>query len=235
MKYQILLLPALIVFFISCSKDKNQIILENDIDGQVLFEEIYFGNNPNTKLSQLQDFIRLKSGLGQEELAEVKEMEQIILANMQILDERFFDDFNTNIRSGNHFQVQKALDYGGILLEKAMLSSPEIAGKVVLGKELASKIDIETFTRDDGTLDSEALNDFVRENHEEYAACGPTFCVAAVYLAIAISVAVFINYAGAINVYLEAFVFGPEHIAILPNSQSQLQRELMIDDIVNLL
>ncbi len=234
-----IILSLLIGFlFFSCSEEETTPNNTTQNNQKELFQELFFGNNPNTKLSHVKDLSTMKSGLKSDQLAEVNRIEKVILDNIETIDEDFFSRFNKGITSGNHLTIQKTLADGGQILEKGLLNTSEIAEEVMLGKELADKIDINDFKKPNGELDSVALNDYISKNYPEFVICGPTFCVAAVYLAVAVSVAAAVNYAGAVNVYIWFNAFrwtnGPSRQLDQSLTESKLQEEMLIDEIARL-
>ncbi|WP_340067165.1 hypothetical protein [Ascidiimonas aurantiaca] len=256
MKSRILLFLGISAMLLSCSRDDEQtdanltdgvnftgsqqvsaIERRLSLDEKSLFKEIFFGRAATSELSHVNDLIAVKSNLEESEIAEVNRVENLILSNIDGLDSSFFASFNANITSGDHLLVQQTLKDGGVMLEKALLSTPEIAEEVMLGKELAEKINIQDFTNADGTLNQARLNEHINSRHQEFAAlCGPTFCFAAVVIVVAQTVAAAVNYAGAVNVYVWFNVFrwvnGPKKQAQEVLAESELQEEIMIDEIV---
>ena len=256
MKSKILLFFGVFAMLLSCTRDDERIdnlpsdgvnftssqqvsAVERRLssDQKSLFKEIFFGRVATSRLSHVNDLMAVKNNLEAEEIAEVNRVEDLILSNIDKLDKSFFTSFNANITSGDHLLVQQTLKDGGVMLEKALLSTPEIAEEVMLGKELAEKINIQDFTNADGTLNEARLNEHINSQHQEFAAlCGPTFCFAAVVIVVAQTVAAAVNYAGAVNVYVWFNVFrwvnGPKKQAQEALVESELQEEIMINEIV---
>jgi hypothetical protein len=196
-------LAAMVIF--ACSRDDNdqELLTQTAEQPETIFKEVYFGSVKNPTLSHAQDMAAMRETLNEEQLVQLSELEEVILENIKELEPTFFERFNASMQSGDQNEISAALVEGGETFERALLATPEIAEEVMLGKQLAEKINIDEFVNADGVLDQDALHKYVETNFaEEVALISPTFIFAAVYVVAALSVAVAVNYAGAVNVWL---------------------------------
>ncbi|WP_340201090.1 hypothetical protein [Ascidiimonas sp. W6] len=227
---------AMVVF--ACSKDDNDqaLIDQTSERPEAIFQEVYFGSTETPTLSHARDMAAMRETLNEEQLAQLADLEGVIMENIKELEPGFFDRFNASMQSGDQNEISAALKEGGEVFERALLATPEIAEEVMLGKELAAKINIDEFVTEEGVLDQDKLHKYVEQNFaEEVALISPTFIFAAVYVVAAVSVAVAVNYAGAVNVWIwfNAFkwVNGPSKSVQPTPVDSELQYEMLVNEI----
>lgn len=199
---------------------------------------MFFGDVQKSSLSYVNDLISIRGKFSDQQLEEVKFIESQLISTIEKHSPTYFDEFYSQISSKNHLQIEEALENGTSKMKEAILNSPELAEYFLLGEKLAAEIDIAKFTNSKGTVNIEALTAFAKEElstMQEELICGPTFCVAAVYIAVAISVAAVVNYAGGVNVSLW-FNVATEVNAVNGvqgggSLKSELTKDIFIDEI----
>lgn len=231
-----LLFMTVIVLFFSCNQYDNDIEPTRD-NNKSFYKEIFFGSVKSSKLNHVKEMIASRSSTQKSTANEMERMETILTDKIEELNPDFFTEFNSKIQSGDHILIEQALNEGGAMLEQSLYSTPELAEELLLGEKIANEIDINDYINQDGTLDAEALKDYIELNYQdELAIISPTFIFAAVYVVAAVSVAAAVNYAGAVNVYVWfnawKWTNGPKKVVgkISP-AGSSLQLEMLINEI----
>ena len=229
-------LTAMVAFACSSDNSDQELLTQTAEKPEAIFQEVYFGSVANPTLSHAQDMAAMRETLDEQQLAQLSDMETVILENIKTLEPTFFNRFNASMQSGDENEISEALKEGGEIFERALLATPEMAEEVMLGKDLAEQIKIDDFVDDKGVLDQDALHRYVETNFaEQVAIISPTFIFAAAYVVAAVSVAVAVNYAGAVNVWIwfNAFrwVNGPRKAAQPTPVDSQLQYEILVNEV----
>ncbi len=234
------LLLIFVVFSSSCNNvdDAQRLIeIKSNETGRSLFKELFFGDVATSSLSYVKDLSSMRNKLPENELQKVRLIEASILKTIELNYPYFFEEFYEKITSGNHLFIEEALENETQKIRDSVLSSPDLAKKILLREKLASEIDLAKLSDVNGRLDLEMLNKYLEEEGliTEPMACGPTFCVLGVYIVGGISVALAVNYALAVNIYVW-FNFATEVNAIngiqsVDGFNSQLSKEIFINEI----
>jgi|GEM_PF-3535375 len=236
------LFSAVIVVLYSCSQYQTRI--ENEVqvnnDEKYLYKEIFFGSAEESKLTHTKDLIAIRQEMSDETVKDLEEIEAVLTGAIEKINPGFYEEFNRNIRSGDHILIEQALEQGGQMLEKSLYATPELAEKVLLGEKIAKEVDINKFVKDDGTVDALALNKYIEDNYrEDLLLVSPAFIALAAFVVVAISVAVAVNYAAAMNIYAAINAWTKvnvppkksQHSSKVAPAESNLQLEMLINDI----
>ncbi len=191
-----------LILFASCSQYNNVESSSNkSLTGKQLFNEIYFGSSNNLNLDYVEK-MQYYYSLNKIDSSKIKPDLDKIVNKIEELNPSFFENFKTNLNSKDLYLIDDELKKGSKVMKSAILKIPEMRDALLLGEKLAKEVNIEQFINGDGDINFKSLNNYLSENYgEEVAACGPTFCVAAVYLVVVQSAAAALNVAAFVFCY----------------------------------
>lgn len=240
--------------FYSCQEDTKLIDLDgNEINlksqtltGKEIFKGIYFlsGELPEIISSlDVESFEQYFSQLSDSEMVEYIEFQEHIVNTIETNNSTFFDDFFNKMTSGNHFQIQEALDQSKFEYQMALFSIPEFAE--VAERLEDADLEYEDFLDAEGVFDSALFESTLSLLLEDVLIDGEKFGIVLAVVLILGAVVVVAIAAGAVvaigavaGVYLAA-VAG-EVVAIITQfhvgwrqleTQDLLKIEVFIDEI----
>lgn len=254
----------LLSLFAACEKnesnfktnEESRLEIVNALSGQDIFRAVYFYEGPAVELIpsiDLEFFNKIYDTFNAEEIKEYEDFKSEIIETIDTLSADFFDFFEKEMTSGDHFRIVKAMDRSMFEYHKAILSIDEYA-KIV---ENIDPVDLryENFLDEEGNFDRMALQDRIEEelgedfflnlpNVSNKGACIILGIVVVVYVgaavAVVVGVAAAIVVAGAAGTWLAIshdFAGGTFHqthrgeIDQLVSRDEQLMIETFVNDI----
>ena len=200
----------LLSFFAGCQKndsnfntsEESRLDIVNDLSGQDIFRAVYFYEGPAVELIpsiDLEFFHKIYDTFNTEEIKEYEDFKSEIVKTIDEASADFFEFFEKEMTSGDHFRIVKAMDRSMFEYQKALLSIDEYA-KIV---ENIDPVDLryENFLDENGNFDRMALQNRIEEelgedfflnlpNVSNKGACIILGIVVVVYVGAAIAVVV---------------------------------------------
>lgn len=231
----VVLLVVFNFIFVSCNRNNVNGDLEfrNEYSGKTLFNEIVFANTNNLNLDHVNVLKLSLDKLSNTEKVEYQRTINMINEQINQIDPQYFNNFKNSIYSRDYIKINESIEGINKMLEKAIMKIPELRDSYLLGMKMAKNVDIKIFSNADGTLNKEAFNEYLvqeyGEDSIEQELCSPTFCAAAVYVAIAVSAAAAVNVAAFAFCYYWVKNNCKEATVTLNNSQ--LRNEILVNQL----
>ncbi len=215
-----LIMCVILLFFTTqCGNSLENIEPKKEFTGEELFRGIFLMQGEVA--SQISLFQKIKSTYDFEANEEVRlQYSKVVDELINMISTKhpwFFKDFKSAITSGDHFEVQNALNAGSGLLVEAMVRSPLISPYYEQSLELVDVVDTEGLVTRSGEVDFARLAELHQSletmlgDGDKYSgraeACSiVAVCLVWVYLAAAQSAAVAVNVVGGVAVAVYAAV-----------------------------
>ncbi len=168
--YRCFTLLLLVFVLTNCSEQEQlkPIALQRVYSGEELFKGIMFLENdmldhlPETK-KMFPNFNQLINA--QQDKKVFAEMKSIIIEKIKQENPGFFNKFQENIQSGNHFLVTQALNDGAKALVNALKSEYAYETLSIEDEEALRQINLNDFIDSKGNIKEDKLTEFIEKNH----------------------------------------------------------------------
>jgi hypothetical protein len=250
-KFYSLLFATAILFY--SFKDVDVIVEKTKINqqsGKEIFKSVFFAlgdtaNKIDVFKKQVETFNNFDANTKTEAYKQIDKL----ITEIDSKNPTYFDSFKSSIMSGNHLEIEKAIEEGG---QKIYDHAPAVFPKFNQIVETVKKdiindnVKIETVEDADQYMKSytdKKYDELLEENmiYETNALCGPAIvCFVAVVFGVYFVLAVHNTIAGAANIYLVFALWGPKLDSPKKKSishakeSSLLKKELLIDEIATL-
>lgn len=208
--------------------------VQDSYSGKELFKSVFFAYGDFAKkIPMYKESVEQKNKSSKEQLEVFNKRFDLFAEQIEKQKPSFFEDFQKDIESKDHFVIEKALKYGSVMIYNNVdVIFPELS--VVLNK-LDDDPEVNRIINKEEALTEKEIQ-FVSDKADEMmqvlSPCVPTVCVAYFALAVHNIVGLTMN----VGVYLAIKWWGPKldspkKSKIIDNPHSNLQFEMFVNEI----
>lgn len=218
----------------SAGLEKNNITKRTaEISGKEMFNEIIFGQTNFLDLDHVKE-INSALVMTNEEKAKYNNIINMIDEKINEQDPYYFDNFKNSLSSTDHYEISETIEGMNDVLEKAILSIPELQQQYLIGMKIAKSTDIQQFKNEDGSINKDAVDNYLKQeygNDYDRKLNASTFLAVAVFVAIAVDAALALNVAVAVFCYTWVKNNCKNSVSVNKLNSSLLKNEILVQQI----